>query len=406
MDSKKEAIKALAREAALMPQEEMVEVGKKHQQLTIGIPRETSFQERRVALVPDAVGLLVSHGHEVLIETNAGENASFTDKEYSEVGARIVYDTKEIFEANIVFKVAPPSLEEVKMMPGKQCLFSALQITLQPVESLQMMMSKKITAVAWDYIQDDSGIYPIVRAMGEIAGNTAVLIAGEYLSNASGGLGLMFGGISGVKPIEVVILGAGTVGEFATRASLGLGASVKLFDNSIYKLRRIQYDLGHRLWTSTLQPNLLGKALESADVVIGALRAPYGRTPCVVTDAMVSKMKSGAVIVDISIDQGGCFETSRMSNHDDPVYREHDVIHYCVPNVASRVSRTASYALSNVFAPILVKMGDRGGITGVIKNDTGMRSGVYIYNGTLTNDIIGEAFGLPYKDLNLLIRAL
>lgn len=405
MDSKKEAIRALAREAALMPQEELVAVANKNQSLTIGIPRETSFQETRVALVPDAVGLLVSNGHEVLIETKAGEHANYTDKEYSEVGAKIIYDTKEIFQSNIVFKVAPPSLAEVKMMPGKQCIFSALQITLQPVESLKEMMSKKITAVAWDYIQDDSGIYPIVRAMGEIAGNTAVLIAGEYLSNANDGLGLMFGGISGVKPAEVVILGAGTVGEFATRASLGLGASVKLFDNSVYKLRRIQYDLGHRLWTSTIQPSSLAKALETADVAIGALRAPYGRTPCVVTDAMVSNMKSGSVIVDISIDQGGCFETSRMTNHENPVYREHDVIHYCVPNVASRVSRTASAALSNIFAPILMNMGQRGGITGLIKGDPGMRSGVYLFNGTLTNDIIGEAFGLPYKDLNLLITA-
>jgi alanine dehydrogenase len=405
MDGKKEAIKALAREAALMPQEEMVEVSKKQQSLTIGIPRETSFQEKRVALIPDAVGLLVANGHEVLVETNAGKSSKFSDKEYSEVGARIVYDTKEVFQANIVFKVAPPSLEEVKMMPGKQCIFSALQITLQPVESLKEMMSKKITAVAWDYIQDGSGIYPIVRAMGEIAGNTAVLIAGEYLSDANDGLGLMFGGISGVKPVEVVILGAGTVGEFATRASLGLGASVKLFDNSVYKLRRIQYDLGHRLWTSTIQSSALAQALSTADVAIGAIRAPYGRTPCVVTDAMVSNMKSGAVIVDISIDQGGCFETSRMTNHANPVYREHDVIHYCVPNVASRVSRTASAALSNIFAPILMTMGLHGGITGLIKGDPGMRSGVYLFNGTLTNDIIGEAFGLPYKDLNLLITA-
>jgi alanine dehydrogenase len=241
--------------------------------------------------------------------------------------------------------------------------------------------------------------------MGEIAGNTAVLIAGEYLSDANDGLGLMFGGISGVKPVEVVILGAGTVGEFATRASLGLGASVKLFDNSVYKLRRIQYDLGHRLWTSTIQSSALAQALATADVAIGAIRAPYGRTPCVVTDAMVSNMKSGAVIVDISIDQGVCFENSRMTNHANPVYREHDVIHYCVPNVASRVSRTASAALSNIFAPILMSMGLHGGITGLIKGDPGMRSGVYLFNGTLTNDIIGEAFGLPYKDLNLLITA-
>ncbi|NNE55523.1 MAG: alanine dehydrogenase [Flavobacteriales bacterium] len=405
MDSKKEAIKALAREAALMPQEEMLEVKQNRKSLTIGIPRETSFQEKRVALVPDAVGLLVSNGHEVVVETNAGKNAHFSDKDYSEAGAKIAYNTKEVFEAQVVFKVAPPSLDEVKMMPGKQCLFSALQITVQPVESLKMMIQKRITAIAWDYIRDDANIYPVVRAMGEIAGNTAVLIAGEYLSNANQGPGLMLGGISGVKPAEIVILGAGTVGEFATRASMGLGASVKLFDNSIYKLRRLQYDLGQRLWTSTIQPNSLSKAIEDCDVAIGALRAPYGRTPCVVTEEMVSRMKPGSVIVDISIDQGGCFETSRMTNHEDPVYREHGVIHYCVPNIASRVSRTASYALSNIFAPILLSMSEKGGVTGYIKAHQGIRSGVYLYRGTLTNEIIGEAFGLPYKDLDLLITA-
>lgn len=405
MDSKKEAIKALAREAALMPQEEMLAVDKKGRNLSIGIPKETSFQENRVALTPQAVGLLCSRGHEVIIETNAGGECKFEDKEYSEAGAKIVYDTEEIFRSDIVCKVAPPSLDEVKMMPGKQTLFSSLQITAQPLETLKLMISKKITAVAWDYIQDETGIYPVVRAMGEIAGNTAVLIAAEYLSNVHHGVGMMLGGISGVKPSEVVILGAGTVGEFATRAALGLGASVKLFDNSIYKLRRIQYDLGHRLWTSSLQPNDLEDALATADVTIGALRAPFGRTPCVVTREMVAQMKTGSVIVDISIDQGGCFETSRMTNHDDPVYTEDGVIHYCVPNIASRVSRTASSALSNIFASLLLNIGDKGGLTNVIRQHGGLRNGVYLFNGTLTNEIIGEAFDLPYKDLDLLIAA-
>jgi alanine dehydrogenase len=405
MDSKKEAIKALAREAALMPQEEMVAVEKKGKNLSIGIPKETSFQENRVALTPQAVALLCSRGHQVMVETNAGKESKFEDREYSEAGAQIVHDNTEIFRANIVCKVAPPSLDEVKIMTGKQTLFSSLQITAQPVETLKLMISKKITAVAWDYIKDETGIYPVVRAMGEIAGNTSILVAAEYLSNANHGMGMMLGGISGVRPSEVVVLGAGTVGEFATRASLGLGASVKLFDNSIYKLRRMQYDLGHRLWTSTIQPAELEAALETADVAIGALRAPFGRTPCVVTQTMVSKMKAGSIIVDVAIDQGGCFETSRMTNHDDPVYTEEGVIHYCVPNIASRVSRTASSALSNIFASLLLNIGDKGGITNVIRRNHGLRNGVYLFNGTLTNEIIGEAFDLPYKDLNLLIAA-
>jgi alanine dehydrogenase len=406
MNTKKEAIRALAHEAALLPQEEMLEVGKRHERLTIGIPRETSFQEKRVGLVPEAVAMLVAHGHEVVVEHDAGKEASFQDHDYSEAGARIVYDTKEVFQSNIILKVAPPSYDEVQMMPGKQTLLSALQLTVQPVDSLKMMMAKKITAIAWDYVRDETGIFPVVRAMGEIAGNTSMLIAAEYLSNVNFGQGLMLGGISGVKPTEVVVLGAGTAGEFAARAALGLGASVKIFDNSIYKLRRLQNDLGQRLWTSTIQPSVLSEALLGADVVIGALRGELGRTPCVVTQEMVSNMKHGAVIVDISIDQGGCFETSRVMNHDDPIFKEFGVIHYCVPNIASRVSRTASYALSNIFAPILVSVGSEGGWTNAICRQEGLRDGVYLFKGTLVNEIIGEAFNIPYKPIDLLLAAL
>lgn len=405
MDNKKEAIRALAQEAALLPKEELVAVRKSEERLIIGIPKETSYQEKRVALTPEAVALLVSRGHEVVVENEAGKEASFDNRDYSEAGAQIVYRTEDVFKANLILKVSPPSFEEVKMMPGNQTLLSALQLTAQPVDSLKMMMAKKISAVAWDYFKDETGIFPVVRAMGEIAGNTSVLIAAEYLSNANAGQGLMFGGISGVKPTEVVILGAGTVGEFATRAALGLGANVRLFDNNIYKLRRIQNDLGLRLWTSTIQPKELEQSLCTADVVIGALRAPFGRTPCVVTEEMVSKMKYGSVIVDISIDQGGCCETSRITSHDNPIYKEYGVIHYCVPNVASRVSRTASQALSNIFAPILISMGEDGGFAGMIKKNKGLRDGVYLYRGTLTNEIIGEAFDLPYKPIDLLFPA-
>ena len=403
MDAKKESLRALAKEAALMPQEEMLEVGKKHSRLTIGIPRETSFQERRVALVPESVALLVNNGHEVVVETNAGKESNFQDHDYSEAGARIVYSSEDVFRSEIILKVAPPSLAEIEMMPGKQFLISAVQLPVQKAENFQALANKKITAIAWDYIKDETNIYPIVRAMGEIAGNTAVLIASEYLSHANGGQGLMFGGISGVKPTEVVILGAGTVAEFAARAAIGLGASVKIFDNNMYKLRRIQNDLGTRLWTSTIQPSELRNALDTADVAIGAIHAVNGRTPVVVTEDMVSNMKYGSVIVDISIDQGGCFETSHVTTHDKPIFKEHGVIHYCVPNVASRVSRTASYALSNIFAPILLTIGDEGGIANLAKNKEGFRNGVYMYNGTHTNENIAQLFDLPWKDLRLLL---
>lgn len=399
-------LKTLIQQGSLTPKEEMLEVRKKKGSLFIGIPKETSFQERRVALVPEAVSLLVNHGHLVRIETKAGEGANFSDNEYSEAGAEISYSTKEIYECDIILKVAPPSEEEVDLMVGNQTFISALQISTQPKEILQKLMSKKITAIAWDYIKDDEGVFSIVRTLGEIAGTTSLLVAGELLSSYSSGKGMMLGGIAGVQPTEVVVIGAGTVGEFATRAALGLGASVKVFDNSLSKLRRLQNDVGARVYTSILQPKVLAKAIRRADVVIGALRSPIGRSLCVVSEEMIESMKSGSVVVDVSIDQGGCFETSRVTNHNDPTFVKHGVIHYCVPNIASRVSRTASFALSNIFTPLVLEMGEKGSVEDLVRSQEGFRNGVYIYKGVLTNEVLGKVFGLKFKDINLLLPGM
>lgn len=401
-----ELLKTLIQKGSLLTKEEMLEVRKKKGNLFIGIPKETSFQERRVALVPEAVTLLVSNGHQVLMETNAGEGSNFTDNEYSEAGAQIVYDRKSIYSCDIILKVAPPSEEEVEMMIGNQTFISALQISTQPKEILQKLTAKKITAIAWDYIQDEEGVFSIVRTMGEIAGTTSILVAGELLSSFSQGKGLMLGGIAGVQPAEVVVIGAGTVGEFATRAALGLGASVKVFDNSLTRLRRLQNDLSLRVYTSIIQPKVLAKAIRRADVVIGALRSPIGRTPCVVSEEMIQEMKSGSVLVDVSIDQGGCFETSRVTNHNDPTFIKHGVVHYCVPNIASRVSRTASFALSNTFSPMILEMGEKGGVVDLIRTHSGFRNGVYMYKGILTNEVLGKVFDLKYKDIHLLLPGM
>lgn len=401
-----ELLKTLIRQGSLTPQEEMLEVRKKRGSLFIGIPKETSFQERRVALVPEAVSLLVANGHRVKIEVKAGEGANFTDNDYSEAGAEICYSTKEIYECDIILKVAPPSEEEVDMMPGKQTFISALQIATQPKEIIQKLMAKKITAIAWDYIRDEEGVFSIVRTLGEIAGTTTILIAGELLSSFSSGKGMMLGGIAGVQPTEVVVIGAGTVGEFATRSAIGLGASVKVFDNSLSKLRRLQNDIGTRVYTSILQPKVLAKAIRRADVVIGAFRVPLGKTPCVVTEEMIQSMKSGSVIVDVSIDQGGCFETSRVTNHNEPTFVKHGVVHYCVPNIASRVSRTASFALSNIFTPLVLEMGEKGSVEDMVRSHKGFRNGVYIYKGVLTNEVLGKVFNLKFKDINLLLPGI
>jgi alanine dehydrogenase len=365
-----------------------------------------AFQENRVPLVPDAVALLINNGHRIVIETGAGSAAHFEDTDYSEAGAEIVYSAKEVYKADIILKIAPPTLEEIECMQTRQTLFSSLQLTVQPEDFLKKLIAKKLNCVAYDMITDDAGIFPVIRAMGEIAGGTSILIAAELLSNANHGVGSILGGISGVSPTEVVIIGAGTVGEFAARAALGLGATVKVFDNSTSRLRRLQSQLGTRIFTSVIVPKVLEKHLKTADVVIGALRAAKGRTPCIVTETMVSEMKTGSVIIDVSIDQGGVFETSDVTNHTKPVFRKHGVIHYCVPNIPSRVARTASYAFSNIFQQILMSMGDEGGFDSIVRKDAGVRNGVYVYNGILTNQYLGETFNLPFKDINLLMAAM
>ena len=390
----------------LIPQEEKLELTKQAKSLFIGVPKEITFQESRIAIVPDAVQLLVSHGHEVYIESKAGDGANFSDEEYSEAGAKIIYDTKEIYKADIILKVEPPTKEEIDMMKGRQTLISALQITTRSKIFVEKLAEKKINCLAYEFIQDDSGMMPFIRSMSEIAGNTSVLIASEYLSNVNLGKGLLFGGIAGVTPTEVVIIGAGTVGEFAARSAIGLGASVKVFDNSLTKLRRLQNDINFRVFTSIIQPKVLEKALRRADVVIGALRSNDKRTPCVVSKQMVSQMKEGSVIIDVSIDQGGCFETSKITNHAKPTFNKYGVIHYCVPNIPSRVARTASYSMSNLLTPIILKTGDFGGLDNVIVSDVGLRQGVYICHGMVTNKMLGEWFKLDYKEIDLIIASI
>lgn len=399
-------IKKLLKEGKLIPQEEMLAISRRKNSLKIGIPREYSFQEKRVALVPEAVSLLVANGHEIIIETKAGENANFSDREYSEAGAQVAYDRKKVFESDIIFKVSPLTEEEVEMMETGQTLISALQINIHPKKVLQRLIQKKVTAIAWDYMRDEEGHFPVVRAMGEIAGNTSVLVAAELLNSFKNGKGVMMGGIAGVQPTEVVILGAGTVAEFAARSALGLGCSVKVFDNSLSKLRRLQSAVGHRVYTSIIQPKVLSKALMRCDVAIGAIRSVNGKTPCVVSENMVSNMKTGAIIIDVSIDQGGCFETSELTNHNSPTFEKYGVTHYCVPNIASRVSHTASFAISNVFAPVLKKMGETGGAHSLIKNDYGFRSGVYMFKGILTSEVLGQVFDLNYQEIELLLMGM
>jgi alanine dehydrogenase len=391
-------------QAQFQPQEELLEVGVKKSRLQIGVPKETCMQENRMPLTPDAVNLLVSHGHQVVIETGAGTACRFTDHDFSEAGARICYGPKEAFACEIVLKIEPPSIEELDYFKTGQTLISALQIKARERTYFQKLMAKKITAIAFENLEDDESTLPIVRCMSEIAGSTSILIAAEYLSNVNNGKGYMMGGITGVPPTEVMIIGAGTVGTYAARTALGLGATVKVFDHSLTRLKRLQDTLYAPIYTSVLNPQVLAKSLSRCDVAIGAIRSGSGRTPIVVTAEMVAGMKPGSVIIDVCIDQGGCFETSELTNHDNPTYESHNVIHYCVPNIASRVARTASVAISNICAPLLVAFGDEGGVHQVVRYKPFIRKGLYIYNGVLTNASIGEWFDLPYSNADLLLQ--
>jgi alanine dehydrogenase len=385
--------------------EEALEIQPKKKQLFIGIPKETSFQENRVALTPEAVSVLVNSGHDVAVEHNAGEGSFYFDSDYSEAGARIVYDKAELYKATTIIKSAPISEQEVGLLQPNQVIFSPIHLPFLKAEMMEQLMQKKIIAIAFESIKDDAGTYPIVRSMSEIAGSSAILTAAKYLSNVHNGKGILLGGISGVPPAKVLIIGAGMVAEFAARTALGLGASVKIFDNSIYRLMRLQNNVGRRLFTSVLEPITLADELCTADVAVGALKPVNGITPMVVTEEMVSNMKAGSVIIDVSIDRGGCFETSRMTTHENPIYKKYDVIHYCVPNIASGVSRTASRAISNVLMPILQQSADMGGAEMLIQVKSGLRKGVYLYKGCVTNAPLAKRFGFKYTDLDLLLAS-
>lgn len=386
----------------LLPQEETLEITNQKGELYIGLPKETHFQEKRICLTPDAVAALVANDHRVLIEKGAGEKAGFSDSDYNEAGAELTDDKKKVFACPIILKVEPPSLDEIELIKPKTILITALQLKTRTKSYFEALAKKKITALAFEFIKDEAHSYPAVKALSEIAGTASVLIASELMANNELSNGMLFGNISGVPPAEVVVIGAGTVGEYATRSALGLGANVKVFDTSISRLRNLQVKVGRPLYTSTLQPKYLMKALRRCDVAIGALKGT-NRAPVVVTEEMVGKMKNGAVIIDVSVDMGGCFETTEITSHDQPTKIKHGVIHYGVPNIPARYPKTASISISNIFTPYLLNIAETGGLENAIRFDSGLKNGLYFYRGILTNKAVADWFGLPYSDLNILL---
>jgi len=286
-----------------------------------------------------------------------------------------------------------------------QTIISPIHLSALKKHHIETMMSKRITALRFENFKDDSGTYPIVRSMSEIAGSAVMLIAGQYLSSFNKGKGVLLGGISGIPPTKVVIVGAGIVGEFATRNALALGASVKVFDNNVSRLKQLQNNLGQRIWTSVLEPRILSKQLKTCEVAVGALSNEFGRAPVVVSEEMVAAMRPGSIIIDVAIDRGGCFETSELTSHENPTFLKHGVIHYCVPNIPSGFARTASQAISNILMPLILEISDEGGLEEMVWHNFNLREGIYLFKGALTDIYISQKFDLKFTDLNLLIAS-
>ena len=388
---------------SLFPEECLLREIARQPRLSIGIPKEDIDAETRLALTPEGVAIVTEEGHSVYVQRGAGDGMSYSDLQFSEAGAFLVDDASEVFSADIVLKIAPPTIKELNMMQDRSAILSMLQLTNLSADCIKLMIKKKMTAIAYELIKDEQKNFPVVNSISEIEGNTAIAVAAELMSNERGGKGLLLGGVAGITPTEVIILGAGITGSVAARTALALGAQVKIFDHDINKLRKIQHYLGQQVFTSVIQPNVIFRALSSADAVIGNLRYINGSERFMVSEALVKTMKSGAIIIDMSVDQGGCFETSECRTLKNAVYEKHGVIHYCVPNISVRVARTTSMALSNIFAPIILKIGNSGGIKPAINESAGFRNGAYIFGGILVNRLIGSYYGISSNDIGLLL---
>lgn len=392
-----------------VPKEMPASTRKSKKSLRIGVPKETFFQENRIPITPESVSVLVSNGHQVFIEHGAGEGARYTDIDFSDAGAIISYNTADVFnQADILLKISPLSGTELDYLRENQTLISAVNLGSLNPDYLNKLIKKNITAIGFEFYESEDGSLPLVQMMSEIAGVASIHIASELLTGKNNGRGILLGGITGIPPAEITIIGAGTVGFNAAQTAMGMGARVRIIDQEIYKLRRIEKELGINVYTSVAQGNYIRDSVRESDVVIGAAYKQGARAPMVVTDSMVQEMREGSVIIDVAIDQGGCIETSRPTSHDDPTFIKHGVIHYCVPNIASRVARTASMAISNILGPLLINIGDNGGLDNLVRYNDGLKDGIYVYRRHLTKKSLAYLFGMSmnYRDIELLIVAM
>ncbi len=370
---------------------------------TIGIPCEINPEEKRIAFTPESVRILTKMGYKILIEKNAGVGANFSDFDYSENGATISQSHKDIFsQSDIIIKISPLSEKEIDFLGQDKIIFSAINLFTQNEKNLKKLKEKKTTALAFEFFLDNQGFNPFLHIIGEIIGSSSVMIAAEIMSNTNGGNGNMLGGISGIEPSEIIILGSEICSQYAVKIAMGLGANVKVFDNSIKKLIKLHDFFGQHLYTSTLSNQSLHRALINADVLINTLEKGIN-DDFIITNEMLNLMKQGAVIIDLKVDTGSVIESSKITSFKNPTFVKEGVIHYCVPNIASRVSRTSSVAISNLLTPYLADITKCGGIIPFILNNVSCRNAVYMLKGITTNKTVAEKFNLDYTDINIVI---
>ncbi|MDZ7291353.1 MAG: alanine dehydrogenase [candidate division KSB1 bacterium] len=371
--------------------------------MNIGIPKETAIEERRVALTPVGVYALVNEGHVVHVEKGAGSTCGFSDQDFQQVGAQIVFSGEEVFRrSQLIVKVQPPTEEECEYLDADKIVFSWLGIGITRVTVIRKLLEREVAAIGYEFIEQPDGNLPILTAMSEIAGNLLPQIAGRLLESEYGGRGITLAGVSGVTPANVVILGAGVVGFTAARAFSALGAQVLVLDKNINSLRNVDRLLDKRVSTSIITPLLVERWSRFADVLIGAVLIHGQKPPNLVTENMVRKMKEGAVIIDVSIDQGGCVETSRPTTLSSPTFVQHGVIHYCVPNIPASVARTASHALNNSVLPWVLQVAEEG-LEKALLSISSLRKGVYLFNGKSTQKAVSDLIKCEHHDIKALL---
>jgi alanine dehydrogenase len=373
--------------------------------MNIGILKEKFPSERRVALTPGGVQTLVSLGATVYVERNAGSLSYFSDDEYHSAGGTIAYSPEEIVNrSDIVLKIAPPTEAELNLLRDGQTFFSALHLAIAKRKTIETLLDKHITAIAHELIENERGDLPIVQTMAEIAGQISIQVAAYYLQTHGGGRGVLLGSITGVPAANVLILGAGTVGRTAAHVALGFGANVMIIDKNMNRLREVENLFQWRINTAVSDQYNIERAVREADAVIGAVLLKGEKTPHLVSESMVKQMKPGSVIVDISIDQGGCVETSRPTTLLDPTYIAHGVVHYCVPNTPASVPRTATVGWTNVLLPFLREATEMG-MEKVLQADIGLSKGVCTFQGHCTNNSAAKAFDLKAADVQQLLHS-